>query len=126
MTHSRITLGNFELIAVNDGAYLGDGGAFFGVVPKVLWQRKIKADDLNRIRVSCNSIVVRTGEKTVLIEAGIGNKLPEKTRSFFYPEMKLLENLQSAGIDPEKIDVVINSHLHFDHCGWDTIYKDGA
>jgi len=122
---NRISLGNFELIAVNDGTYLGDGGAFFGVVPKQLWQRKVKADDQNRIAVACNSIVVRTGSKTVLIETGIGNKLPEKTRSFFLPEMKLLQNLQAAGIQPETIDVVINSHLHFDHCGWNTVYKDG-
>ncbi len=126
MSHSRINLGEFELIALNDGTYVGDGGAFFGVVPKMLWQRKVKADDFNRIKISCNSIVVRTGRQTVLIETGIGNKLAEKTRSFFLPEMKLLENLHAAGVAPDKVDVVINSHLHFDHCGWNTIYKDGA
>jgi glyoxylase-like metal-dependent hydrolase (beta-lactamase superfamily II) len=122
----KISIGDFELIAVNDGTYVGDGGAFFGVVPKVLWERKVRADDLNRIAVSCNSVVIRTGKQTVLIETGIGNKLPEKMKSFFLPQQKLLDNLHRAGIAPEDIDVVINSHLHFDHCGWNTVYKNGV
>lgn len=122
----RITIGDFELTAVSDGTYVGDGGAFFGVVPKVLWQRKVNADDLNRITVSCNSVLVRTGNDNVLIETGIGNKLTEKLKSFFLPQEKLLENLHRAGMAPEDIDVVINSHLHFDHCGWNTVYRNGV
>jgi glyoxylase-like metal-dependent hydrolase (beta-lactamase superfamily II) len=122
----KISIGDFELTAVSDGTYVGDGGAFFGVVPKVLWQRKVQADELNRITVSCNSVVIQTGKQTALIETGIGNKLAEKTKSFFLPEQKLLENLHHAGFAPEDIDVVINSHLHFDHCGWNTVYKNGV
>ncbi|HSM85917.1 MAG TPA: MBL fold metallo-hydrolase [Candidatus Limnocylindrales bacterium] len=122
----KISLGDFELTAVSDGTYVADGGAFFGVVPKVLWQRKVQADEMNRIAVSCNSVLVRTGSQTVLIETGIGNKLAEKTKSFFLPQEKLLESLHSAGVAPEDIDVVINSHLHFDHCGWNTVYRNGA
>jgi glyoxylase-like metal-dependent hydrolase (beta-lactamase superfamily II) len=122
----RISLGDFELTAVSDGTYVGDGGAFFGVVPKVLWQKKVKADDLNRITVSCNSVLIRTGRQNVLIETGIGNKLSDKSKSFFLPQEKLLESLHSAGAAPEDIDVVINSHLHFDHCGWNTVYKNGT
>lgn len=122
----KISIGDFELTAVSDGTYVGDGGAFFGVVPKVLWQRKVQADELNRITVSCNSVVIQTGKQTVLIETGIGNKLAEKTKSFFLPEQKLLESLHHAGFAPEDIDVVINSHLHFDHCGWNTVYKNGV
>lgn len=125
MSH-KISIGDFELTAVNDGTYVGDGGAFFGVVPKVLWDRKAKADELNRIAVSCNSVVIRTGKQTVLIETGIGNKLPEKMKSFFLPQQKLLDNLHRAGIAPEDVDIVINSHLHFDHCGWNTVYKNGV
>lgn len=121
----KVSIGDFELTAVNDGTYVGDGGAFFGVVPKTLWQRKVPADDLNRITVSCNSVVVRTGKHNVLIETGTGNKLSEKMKSFFLPQQKLLENLHRAGIAPEDIDVVINSHLHFDHCGWNTVYRNG-
>ncbi|MGH9571373.1 MAG: MBL fold metallo-hydrolase, partial [Candidatus Angelobacter sp.] len=74
----------------------------------------------------CNSVLVRTGSQNVLIETGIGNKLAEKTKSFFLPQEKLLESLHEAGVAPEQIDVVINSHLHFDHCGWNTVYKNGV
>jgi len=123
--NQSISLGDFELTAVSDGHYVADGGAFFGVVPKTLWERKVKADALNRIKVSCNSVIVRTGEKTMLIETGTGNKLPEKMKGFFQPEEKLVENLHAAGVAPDDVDIVINSHLHFDHCGWNTVYRNG-
>jgi glyoxylase-like metal-dependent hydrolase (beta-lactamase superfamily II) len=126
MTQQTTTLGDFELTAISDGDYYGDGGAFFGVVPKVLWQRKVPADDRNRIRVGLNSVLVRTGRQNVLIETGIGNKLPEKQKKIWESGEKLLENLHAAGLAPEDIDIVINSHLHFDHCGWNTVYKNGA
>lgn len=125
MDNQSISLGDFELTLISDGTYVGDGGAFFGIIPKTMWQRKTRPDDLNRITVSCNSIVVRTGKQTILIETGIGNKLSEKTKSFFLPQEKLLESLHTAKVVPEEIDIVINTHLHFDHCGWNTVYKDG-
>jgi len=121
----RLTLGDFELIAVSDGTYRLDGGAFFGVVPKVMWEKKVKADAENYVPVGLNSVVVRTGQHTVLIETGIGNKLPERLIKIFGQPAKLLDNLNAVGISPEDIDVVINSHLHFDHCGWNTMIKDG-
>jgi len=121
----RLTLGDFELIAVSDGTYRLDGGAFFGVVPKVMWEKKVKADAENYVPVGLNSVVVRTGQHTVLIETGIGNKLPERLIKIFGQPAKLLDNLNAAGISPEDIDIVINSHLHFDHCGWNTMIKDG-
>jgi glyoxylase-like metal-dependent hydrolase (beta-lactamase superfamily II) len=123
--NQSISLGDFELTVVSDGTYVGDGGAFFGIIPKTMWQRKTVPDDLNRITVSCNSIIVKTGKQTILIETGIGNKLSEKTKSLFLPQEKLLESLHAARVAPEEIDIVINTHLHFDHCGWNTIYKDG-
>jgi glyoxylase-like metal-dependent hydrolase (beta-lactamase superfamily II) len=126
VTNPSISLGDFELTLVSDGHYLADGGAFFGIIPKVMWQRKTKPDDMNRITVSCNSTIVRTGKQTILIETGIGNKLSEKTKSFYYPQEKLLESLHAAKVASEEIDIVINSHLHFDHCGWNTVYKNGA
>ncbi len=117
----RITLGDFELTAVSDGTYLLDGGAFFGVIPKVMWSRKMTSDEKNAVTSGLNSLVVRTGEKTVLIETGIGNKLPDRMVKFYGQPAKLLDNLSAAGIAPEDIDIVINSHLHFDHCGWNTV-----
>jgi len=119
------TLGDFELTVLSDGFYISDGGAFFGVVPKVLWQRKVKADEQNRIFAGLNSVLVRTGKQNILIETGIGNKLSDRMKSFYEPKEELLKNLHAAGAAPEDIDIVINSHLHFDHCGWNTVYKDG-
>jgi glyoxylase-like metal-dependent hydrolase (beta-lactamase superfamily II) len=117
----RVTLGDFELTAVSDGLYHADGGAFFGVVPKIMWQRKVKADENNQIQVGLNSVVVRTGSHTVLIETGMGNKLSEKMVKIYGQPAELLKNLQVAGVAPDDVDIVINSHLHFDHCGWNTI-----
>jgi glyoxylase-like metal-dependent hydrolase (beta-lactamase superfamily II) len=124
--NQAISLGDFQLTVVPDGTYVADGGAFFGVVPKTLWERKVKADELNRLTVSCNSVLVRTGKHNVLIETGIGNKLSEKFKNIYQNQEKLLENLHAAGAAPEDIDIVINSHLHFDHCGWNTVYKNGV
>ncbi len=119
----RTTLGDFEITAVSDGIYFLDGGAFFGVVPKVMWQKKLPADERNRVPTGLNSIVVRTGEKTILIETGIGNKLPEKMVKIYNQPAQLVDNLDAAGIAPGDIDIVINSHLHFDHCGWNTVRR---
>src|SRR5437764_12263733 len=125
MAQSR-QLGDFELTLVSDGTYFLDGGAYFGIVPKPLWSARVAADNQNRVLVGLSSVVVRTGKQTVLIETGIGNKLNEKMQRIYQPRARLLENLAAAGIAPEKIDIVINSHLHFDHCGWNTVMKNGA
>jgi len=116
-----MTLGDFELCAFSDGTYPLDGGAFFGVIPKVMWSRKMEADAKNYITCGLNSLLVRTGKQTILIETGIGNKLSDRMRKFYGQPAKLLDNLSAAGIAPEDIDIVINSHLHFDHCGWNTV-----
>jgi len=120
----RTTLGDFELTVVSDGTYLLDGGGFFGVVPKSLWSQRVTADEQNRVAAGLNSLLVRTGKQNVLIETGIGNKLSEKMVRIYGQPAKLLENLHAAGIAPEDIDIVINTHLHFDHCGWNTVRKE--
>ena len=117
----RLTLGDFELTIVSDGTYYLDGGAFFGIIPKVMWERKMKPDDKNRLVTGLNSVLIRGGKKTVLIETGIGNKVPDRMVKIYCPQAKLLENLHATGTAPEDIDVVINTHLHFDHCGWNTV-----
>jgi glyoxylase-like metal-dependent hydrolase (beta-lactamase superfamily II) len=116
-------LGDFELSIISDGTYYLDGGAFFGVVPKVLWERRVQADEKNRITTGLNSLLIRTGEKNILIETGIGNKLTEKQSKIHGNHPQLLDNLHQAGLAPEDIDIVINSHLHFDHCGWNTVRR---
>jgi glyoxylase-like metal-dependent hydrolase (beta-lactamase superfamily II) len=117
----RLTLGDFELTAISDGTYHLDGGVFFGVVPKVMWERRVKADEKNLVPSGLNSVLVRTGDKTVLIETGLGNKLPGRMVKIYGQPAELLDNLSAAGVSPEDVDIVINTHLHFDHCGWNTV-----
>jgi len=117
----RMTLGSFELTAFSDGTYPLDGGAFFGVVPKVMWSRKMEADDRNYVMAGLNSLLIRTGDQTVLVETGMGNKLSERMVKFYGQPAKLIDNLAEGRVSPEDIDIVINSHLHFDHCGWNTV-----
>lgn len=116
----RITLGDFELSAFSDGTYPLDGGAFFGVVPKVMWSKKVSSDERNYVTSGLNSLLIRTGKQTLLVETGIGNKLSERMIKFYGQPAKLIENLGASGIAPEDVDIVINTHLHFDHCGWNT------
>jgi len=120
----RLTLGDFELSVFSDGTYPLDGGAFFGVVPKVMWSKKVEADERNYVTAGLNSLLIRTGKQTVLVETAMGNKLSERMIRFYGQPAKLLDNLAAAGIGPDDIDIVINSHLHFDHCGWNTV-RDG-
>ena len=117
----RIALGDFELSIFSDGIYPLDGGAFFGVVPKVMWSKKVAADERNYCTAGLNSLLIRTGTKTVLVETGMGNKLSERMRKFYGQPAQLLDNLAAGGVAPEDIDIIINSHLHFDHCGWNTV-----
>ena len=119
----RMSMGDFELSVFSDGVYPLDGGAFFGVVPKVMWSRKVVADEKNFVWAGLNSLLVRTGEQNILIETGIGNRLSERMVKIYGQPAKLLENLAAGGVSPEDIDIVINTHLHFDHCGWNTVRK---
>src|SRR6201982_3436401 len=120
-----LTLGDFELSIFSDGTYPLDGGAFFGVVPKIMWSRKVDADEKNYVQAGLNSLLIRTGKQTVLVETGMGNKLSDRMVKFYGQPAQLLANLAAGGVAPEDIDIVINSHLHFDHCGWNTLRKDG-
>jgi glyoxylase-like metal-dependent hydrolase (beta-lactamase superfamily II) len=120
-----LTLGDFELSIFSDGTYPLDGGAFFGVVPKILWSRKVDADERNYVRAGLNSLLIRTGKQTVLVETGMGNKLSERMVKFYGQPARLLANLAAGEVTPEDIDIVINTHLHFDHCGWNTVRKGG-
>ena len=126
LVRARTTLGDFELTVCTDGWYLLDGGAMFGVVPKPLWSRRAPADEENRILLGLNTVIVRTGKHTVAIETGIGNKLPPKLAAIFGAKAMLPASLAAAGVKPGEVDVVINTHLHFDHCGWNTRLDEGG
>ncbi len=127
LVRAQTQLGDFELTVCTDGSYKLDGGAMFGVVPKPLWEKRAPADDQNRILLGLNTVVVRTGKQTVVIETGIGNKQPAKMREIHCNQELLPESLAAAGVRLEEVDVVINTHLHFDHCGWNTtLHADGS
>jgi glyoxylase-like metal-dependent hydrolase (beta-lactamase superfamily II) len=117
----RLTLGDFELTVFSDGTYPLDGGAFFGVIPKVMWSRKMAPDEKNCVTAGLNSLLIRTGKQTVLVETGMGNKLSDRMVKIYGQPAKLLDNLAAGGASPEDVDIVINTHLHFDHCGWNTV-----
>jgi glyoxylase-like metal-dependent hydrolase (beta-lactamase superfamily II) len=115
-------LGDIEILYLNAGTFALDGGAMFGVVPKVLWEKKSPPDEKNRIRMRANSLLVRANKKTILIETGNGTKWDPKQRSNYAVQDgdPLLDCLAQHGVDPGQIDLVINTHLHFDHCGGNT------
>jgi len=127
LVRAQTSLGNFEITICTDGTYRLDGGAMFGVVPKTLWQKRMPADANNTILLGLNTAVVRTGSHTVVIETGIGNKQSEKMREIHQNQELLPQSLAAAGVQPEDVDIVINTHLHFDHCGWNTtLHPDGS
>lgn len=120
-------LGDLELCVVNDGVIGQDAGATFGLIPKVMWERYTPdLDQKNRIPVGNNSLVIRSAGKTLLLDTGVGTK-PTRAPGAMDIEAsgKLFESLKRAGVQPDEIDVVINTHLHFDHCGGNTVIEDG-
>jgi glyoxylase-like metal-dependent hydrolase (beta-lactamase superfamily II) len=119
-------LGAFELEILSDGVFALDGGQMFGVVPKVLWEKRMPPDARNRIRLGLNCVLVRTGKHTVVIETGIGDKYDSKFADIYDIQhtSTLPGELKAHGVGLEDVNIVINSHLHFDHCGWNT-RRDG-
>jgi glyoxylase-like metal-dependent hydrolase (beta-lactamase superfamily II) len=115
-------LGDFELTPLSDGTFALDGGQMFSVVPKPLWEKKCPADSRNRVRLGLRCLLVRTGKDNVLIETGLGDKYDSKFAEIYAVEKPttLPAELKKVGLRPEDIDIVINTHLHFDHCGWNT------
>lgn len=117
-------LGDYRIEIIPDTEFRLDGGAMFGVVPRVLWEKIAPPDELNRIRMNMNCLFVETPTEKILVETGIGEKWTEKqihnygifrTRGF----AKTL--FEKTGCQPEEITIVVNTHLHFDHAGGNTI-----
>ncbi len=117
----RFTLGDLRLTVLPAGVLWLDGGAMFGVVPKPLWERHRPADAKNRIRLAMNLLLIEDGARTILVDTGAGTKWDEKSRDLYGLETRAAaEILAPAGRRPEDVDLVVNSHLHFDHAGGNT------
>ncbi len=123
MTVDKLSLGNFSIYGIRDGFFYLDGGAMFGVVPKVLWEKIYTPDNQNRIKMGLNSLLIGTESALVLVETGVGPGLDPKFTKYYSVERRpgLEGEIKRLGFDPQNIDYVINTHLHFDHCGGNTI-----
>ncbi len=115
-------LGNLDLHILSDGVFYQDAGAVFGVVPRVMWERIADPplDDQHRMPLGLNCVLVRSNDKLILIETGAGGKDATRRQASPLSEGNLLAELAALGVPPEEIDVVVNTHLHADHCGWNT------
>ena len=120
-------LGNANLYMVSDGRAWMDGGGHFGLVPKVLWEKVVRADELNRVPMALNCLLIESEGKRILVDAGFGDKLSPKERQIWSiaGESRLVGDLRRRGFAPEEIEIVINTHLHSDHCGGNTVLREG-
>ena len=112
-----LDLGDAEAILLPGGDFRLDGGTMFGLVPKVLWQRAATADEYNRIRLSCNCLLLKIGRGLVLLDAGFGERFSPRERTMYGMDgvQTLRGSLAAADVAPEAITMVALTHLHFDH-----------
>ena len=116
------TVGEARVTVLHDGTIALDGGAMFGVVPRVVWEKRDPPDDRNRVTLGLNVALVESGGKRVLVDTGMGDRWSEKEVRMYRIDRSttLLGGLRAHGLGPEDIDVVVNTHLHFDHAGGNT------
>ncbi len=125
---TRMALGDLQLTSLHDGLFRLDGGAMFGVVPRTLWEKQAAADDRHRIQLAMRPLLVEGAWGRMLIDCGAGDKWTSKERDIYAFERgrHLDHALASAGHDAEAIDVVLATHLHFDHFGGATTRGDAG
>ncbi|MCK5160632.1 MAG: MBL fold metallo-hydrolase [Candidatus Aureabacteria bacterium] len=121
-------LGDFEVYLLSDGTFKLDGGSMFGVIPKLLWEKKIRCDKKNRIELALNCLLVKTGTKNILVETGMGENYSAKERKIYdiKKDKNLIESISGTGISPDEITDVILTHLHFDHTGYSPSFSNAA
>ena len=115
-------LGRIDIFPLTDGQFRLDGGAMFGIVPKVLWEKCCPADEHNRISLSLTPRLIKAGGKNILVDTGIGGKQDPKFQKMFAIDRRpsLADSLKKVGLGFDDIHMVINTHLHFDHAGGNT------
>ncbi|HBU57683.1 MAG TPA: MBL fold metallo-hydrolase [Gemmatimonadetes bacterium] len=124
-----IQVGSIRIHGIEAGVQQLDGGAMFGVVPKPLWERRIPSDVRNRIPLALRCLLIEAPNALVLVDTGIGNKYSEKFAEIYGvvnagDPTRLEDGIRHAGFDPEAIDIVLNTHLHFDHAGGNTVLDE--
>ncbi|HMA61730.1 MAG TPA: MBL fold metallo-hydrolase [bacterium] len=120
--------GQYEVYILETGRFALDAGVVFGLIPKALWSKKIETDSKNRMEMALRSILIKSDDRKILVETGAGNLLGDKMRQIYkvdYTNYSLEKALQNIGLDFEDITDVINTHLHFDHCGGNVIRENG-
>jgi glyoxylase-like metal-dependent hydrolase (beta-lactamase superfamily II) len=123
------SLGDFQVHWLNGGMFGLDGGAMFGVVPKILWSKKYPADENNYVRLTASPLLVKTPDANIVIETGLGNKLTDKQKKIYrlQDEWNIPRDLALLGLRREDIDFVILTHFDFDHSGGVVMQeKDGG
>ena len=122
-----IQLGDIRVHILSDGHFALDGGAMFGVVPRVIWEKTNPPDEKNRIPLGLNVALIEAAGKRILVDTGMGDKWGEKEARIYKLDrsQNLLTGMSALGLGPADIDLVINSHLHFDHAGGNTRLEDG-
>ncbi|HEC62465.1 MAG TPA: MBL fold metallo-hydrolase [bacterium] len=123
-----MNIGNYELFTVETGYLSLDGGAMFGNVPKTLWSKTNPADEFNRIKLAMRLLVIKDGERTILVDVGAGNQMKAKQDKIYKLDSHqsgLGQDLLGQGVDPKEVTDVLLTHLHFDHAGGATRYQDG-
>jgi len=124
----NVNLGQVTTMHVQGGFFRLDGGAMFGIVPKILWENKFTADSKNRIQLSCNCLLIKTPDTLALIDTGFGTRLNRKSREQFEvtPIDALANSLSEYGAKPGDVDIVVLTHLHFDHMAGCLLEIDGT
>ncbi len=117
-----------NLYSIETGKFKLDGGAMFGVIPKVLWQKMYPADENNQCTWTMRCLLVDNGSQKILIDSGIGDKQDEKFHKNFglFGDVTLLESLKKVGFEPKDITDIVHTHLHFDHCGGTIKYNENG
>jgi glyoxylase-like metal-dependent hydrolase (beta-lactamase superfamily II) len=120
--------GALQVDVIEDGRFGLDGGAMFGIIPRPLWARKDPPDDANRIEMALRCLLIRDGERLIMVDNGIGDLWSERERDLFAIQRHkvpgLLTNLRRVGVQPEEITDMLLTHFHFDHNGG-TVQPDG-
>lgn len=124
---AKYRLGQLDLSILSDGDFYIDAGATFGIVPRVMWEPFAgELDNRHRLTLGLNCLLLHSQGKLILLETGVGDK-PSGWRRQSSPveQGTLLTSLEAVGVGPDDIDIVINTHLHADQCGWNTRFLDG-